>query len=117
MNQKLKKEIEALTGAFPEEARKDVEYPYKVFSLRRISDEEGIQKYVLEINVWDQHQFYSRAESIMDALEHELHRCNHVTEQFLIRIFKGQRENVVDPDKSIKRVREQFEMHVYDEED
>lgn len=112
----LKKELESLIGAFCEEAPKDASYPYKVFSAKRISDNDGKQQYILEINVWDQHQYYSRAESLMDELEQKLHRCNHLTDSFLIRIFKGQRENVPDPDKTIKRVREQFEMQVYKED-
>ena len=40
-----------------------------------------------------------------------------MTDSHLIRIFKGQRQPVTDPDKDIKRVREQFEMHVYERED
>lgn len=112
----LDKELEQLIGAYPEEAPKDATYPYKVFSTKRLSETDEKQIYSLEINVWDQHRYYSRAESIMDELEHKLHRCNHLTEKYLIRIFKGQRQNVVDPDKEIKRVREQFEMQVYERE-
>ena len=72
---------------------------------------------MLEVNAWDQHPYYSRAESMMDSLESRLHRCNFMTGGYLIRIFKGARQNVPDPDKTIKRVREQFEMHVYEMED
>lgn len=113
----LKKELEIITGAFCEEAPEDAKYPYKVFSARRLSESDGRQNYILEINVWDQHQYYSRAESMMDDVEKELHKSAHDTKQYYIRIFKGQRENVIDTDKSIKRVREQFEMHVYDREE
>lgn len=113
----LVKEIEKLTGAFCEEAPEKVAYPYSVFSARRLSDSEGRMSYVLEINVWDQHRYYSRAESVMDELEQKLHRCTHITDDFLIRIFRGQRQNVPDTDKTIKRVREQFEMHVYQREE
>ena len=117
MSQKLKKELESLTGAFCEEAPADASYPYSVFSARRLSESDGRMNYILEINVWDQHNYYSRAESMMDELEQKLHRCNHVTNDFLVRIFKGQRQNVPDTDKTIKRVREQFEMHVYQGEE
>lgn len=113
----LDKVLEQLTGAFSGEAPKDSTYPYKVFTERRLSETDERQNYILEINVWDRHKFYSRAESIMDELERELHRCNHLTERYLIRIFKGRREKVEDPDKEIKRVREQFEMYVYERED
>ena len=117
MSSSLKRELEALTGAYYEEAPEGVGYPYMVFSTRRLSDSEGKQTFSLEINVWDQHEYYSRAESMMDALEGKLHRCNYMAEGHLIRIFKGARQNVPDPDKTIKRVREQFEMHVYEMED
>lgn len=113
----LQKELENFIGAFYEEAPEEAEYPYHVFSARRLSDSDGRMNYVLEVNVWDQHRYYSRAENMMDELEQKLHRCNHITDDFLIRIFKGQRQNVPDSDKTIKRVREQFEMHVYQREE
>lgn len=113
----LKKELEALTGAYSEEAPEEAEYPYAVFSAQRLGESEGKQTFMLEINVWDQHPYYSRAESVMDELEKKLHRCNHGIEGGLIRIFNGKRVNVPDPDKSMKRVRELFEMHVYESED
>lgn len=116
MKTDLKKELEQLTGAFYEETPKETPYPYAVFSIRRTDETDGRQTYILEINVWDQHLYYSRAENIMDELEHKLHRCNHLTDGYLIRIFRGQRQNVPDPDKEIKRVREQFEMYVYERE-
>ena len=87
-----------------------------VFSEKRLSEDGGRLTYSLEVNAWDQNPYYSRAESMMDCLEKKLHRCNFQTERFLIRIFKGPRQNVPDPDRSIKRVREQFEMHVYEKE-
>ena len=113
----LKKALEELTGAYCEEAPKDAVYPYTVFSVRRLSDNEGGQSYILEVNAWDQHAYYSRAESVMDELEKKLHWCNHLTDEFLIRIFKGRRQNVPDPDKTMKRVMEQFEMHVFEREE
>ena len=112
----LDKELEKLTGAYCEDAPNDAAYPYKVFSARRLSESEGKQNYILEINVWDQNAYYSRAQSIMEQLEKELHRCNYISEDYLIRIFKGQSEKVTDQDKDIKRVREQFEMFVYERE-
>lgn len=117
MNGELKRELEALTGAYYEEAPDEAEYPYMVFSAQRLSDDEGKLSYSLEVNVWDQNEYYSRAESMMDVLEKKLHRCNHMADKFLIRIFRGRRQNIPDPDRTIKRVREQFEMQVFEKED
>lgn len=117
MSQSLSQVLEELTGAYYEEAPKDTAYPYAVFSMRRISESDGRQSYSLEINAWDQNAYYSRAENMMDALEKKLHQTNRLTEEYLIRTFKGARQNVPDQDKSIKRVREQFELYVYEREE
>ncbi len=114
MNVGLKGTVETLTGAFYEEAPEDTPYPYLVFTMKRISENGGMQTYILEVNAWDQHDFYSRAESLMDELEGELHQRIHMTDEFLFRFFRGERQNLPDTDKSIRRVREQFEMQVYE---
>ena len=113
----LNKDLEEILEAFCEEAPGDASYPYKVFSAKRISEEDGKSTYVLEVNVWDQGRFYSRAENIMSALEQQLHRFSYMTDDFLITFYKGQRQNVTDSDKSLKRVREQFEMYVWERKD
>lgn len=116
MSQILNRELETLTGGYCEEAPGNAEFPYIVFSASRTGDDGGRQQYILEINVWDQGEFYSRAESVMDNIEKELHQHICATDHFLIQIFRGRRQNIPDPDKSIKRVREQFEMYVYEKE-
>lgn len=118
MSLELNRELESMTGAYCEEAPEKAEYPYAVFSARRLTENDGRQAYTLEIDVWDQGERYSRAEDMMDRLERKLHRCSHLTGiGTLIRIFKGARQNVRDPDPTIKRVRQQFEMYVYGREE
>lgn len=117
MSQKLNRELETLLGGHCEEAPEAAEYPYIVFSAVRTGDDGGRQQYVLEVNVWDQGMFYSRSESMMDTLEKKLHQQVYSSEDFLIRIFKGRRQNIPDPDNSIKRVREQFEMYVFEKQE
>lgn len=112
----LNRELKKLTGAYCEEAPENAVYPYKVFSARRVSEVGARQVYVLEVNVWDQDHYYTRAEAMMDGLEKDLHKHSFMAEGFLLRIFKGKRQNIPDPDKTIKRVQEQFEMHVYERE-
>ncbi len=117
MTADLKAELEKLTGGYKDEAPEEAEYPYSVFSAKRVSEEDGIQTYSLEINVWDQHRYYSRAESEMDKLEQRLRRGNHRTDKMMIFIFMGNRQNIPDPDKSIKRIREIFTMKVYERDE
>lgn len=117
MSLPLKRELEILLDAYSDEAPEDATYPYKVFNTKRVGADDGVQKYILEVNVWDQGSYYSKAEAIMDELEQKLHRCNHLNKFGLICCFKGQRQNVPDPDKSIKRVREQFDLTVVEREE
>lgn len=97
---------------FYERADKDAKYPYFVFECRRLSENSGIEQYVLEINGWDQHPTSSRIEAKMDELEKAVHTLKNNDKDRTIIIYKGQKNPVDDEDKSIKRCREQFEMHV-----
>lgn len=108
--------LKFMIGGKHEEEEEKQNYPYKVFSVKRVSHEGCLSTYDLEVNVWDRHKFYSRAEAMMDELEKTLHSGEVLTDKMLIRTFKGKRENIPDPDKAIKRVRANFTLHVYERE-
>ena len=116
MTNHLIENLKLMVGGKHEEEDEKQEYPYKVFSIKRLSHEGCLSTYDLEVNVWDRHKFYSRAEAMMDELEKTLDFGVKSTEKMLIRTFKGKRENIPDPDKSIKRVRANFTLHVYERE-
>ena len=97
---------------FYERAEKDARYPYFVFECRRLSESNGVEKYVLEVNGWDQALTSSRIETKMDDLEVAIHALKHSNTDRVIIIYKGSRGPVDDEDKSIRRCREQFEMQV-----
>ncbi|MBR3762189.1 MAG: hypothetical protein IKK59_05545 [Lachnospiraceae bacterium] len=108
--------MKILIGGNHEEEDEKQDYPYKVFSIRRLSREGCLSTYDLEVNVWDRNKYYSGAEAMMDELEKNLDFNEVLTDKMLIRTFKGTRENVPDPDKSIKRIRAKFTLHVYERE-
>lgn len=110
----LKDELEEYLGAYYVEAPEDAEYPYVVFELNRLSEDYDRQAYLLEVNVWDKHKYYSRAEAKMDELEGILNGCYELSTKDLFYVFNGQRQVVPDDDKQIKRVREQFELYLYE---
>jgi hypothetical protein len=114
---KLKRFLEELLEGYSDEAPEDATYPYKVFSIRKLVAEDGISSYMLEVNVWDKHRYYSRAESVMDKLEKLLNKQVFNTQDLVIYTYIGQRDNIVDQDKQIKRVRGQFEIRVVSKEE
>ena len=117
MTIKLKRFLEGLLEGYSDEAPDEATYPYKVFSIRKLMMEDGISFYLLEVNVWDKHKYYSRAESMMDKLEKMLNKQVFNTEDLVIYTYIGQRDNIVDQDKQIKRVRGQFEIRVVSKEE
>lgn len=93
-------------------AKKDMKYPYFVFEYRRLSDNSGIEQYVLEVNGWDQSPTSSRIEKKMDELEEAIHTLKVNDSDRVVIIYRGSKEPIDDEDKSIRRCREQFEMQV-----
>lgn len=110
----LKDELEEYLGAYYMEAPEDAKYPYAVFELNRLSEDYDRQSYLLEINVWDEHKYYSRAEATMDEIEQKLNGCFELSDNNLFYVFNGNRQPIPDDDKRIKRIREQFELYLYE---
>lgn len=110
----VKTMLESVTDipVFYERAEKDARYPYFVFECRRLSGGNGVEKYVLEVNGWDQASTSSRIEAKMDELEAAIHTLKHNNRDGVVIIYKGPKAPVDDEDKSIRRCREQFEMQV-----
>ena len=110
--------VKAILGAgtdipvFNERADKDTGYPYFVFECRRLSENSGIEQYILEVNGWDKRSASSRIRAKMDELEKAIHTLKSNDKDRTIIIYKGPKVMVDDEDKSIKRCREQFEMQV-----
>lgn len=99
-------------SVFYERAEPEAKYPYFVFELRRLSENAGIEKYVLEVNGWDQSKTASRIEAKMDELERNIHSVKVCDNDRTLIVYKGQKAPLDDEDKRIKRCREQFEMFV-----
>ena len=75
----LKALFETLTKrkAYYLEAPQGAEYPYIVFEPSRVTSESGIDKYDLEVNIWDSYATVSRIDAIMDTLESEIDKYKH----------------------------------------
>lgn len=110
--QTIQKALETILGAYHEEAPESAVFPYKVFSCKRMNEDDHLETWQIEVNVWDKHKYYSRANDVMDDLESDIHEKGILENGYLIQFWKGQRQNVLDEDKQIKRVREVFEAHI-----
>ena len=112
--------VEALKDTittYPDEAPEKATYPYAVVSFRRLSIEDSISSWIMELNVWDKNKYNSRAEAKADAVEKVLdfNRFS-LANGTLVCLFKSQRDDILDTDEAIKRVRIQFSTTIYESE-
>lgn len=104
----LKEVLEAAgVNAYPDEAPQNAKYPYVVFTNKVITNETPAAC-SLEVNVWDEYHTFSRVNDVMDKIEAEVSEMEFLTDQWILWIYKGQRDNPADENKKIKRCREQF---------
>lgn len=101
---------------YPDVAPQSATYPYAVVSCRRLSVDDRISQWITEINVWDKHIHNSQAEAKADAIEKVLDFDRLEVVGGLICLFKAQRDDITDPDETIKRVRIQFSTTIYESE-
>jgi len=108
--------INSIVTAYDNEAPTEAIYPYAVVSTKRLNADDSISKWIVEINVWDKNKYYSRSESLMDEIDKELDFKNMKLSSCFLCLFKAQRDNIPDSDKTIKRVQTQFDMTIYESE-
>lgn len=112
--------VEALRNTiptYPDEAPESATYPYAVVSGRRLTIEDNISNWIIEVNVWDKNKYNSRAEAKADAIEKALDYLKiTLTDGSLVRFFKANRDDILDPDETIKRVKVDFTTTIYENE-
>lgn len=103
---------EALAGigcpAYENEVDENKPYPYAVFEVNTNSATDFPRVGFLEVNVWDRHRTYSTVDTLMDEIESKLKDSYFDNDKVAFRCFAGDRNHVLDEDKSIKRTREKF---------
>lgn len=92
------------------EAPKEASYPYIVVNYKRLSSDDGIGLYSVELDLWDKYETYSRISLAADLLDKELDRLILDTKTFNARLYKSNRIPVEDQDKQIKRIQDVFQM-------
>lgn len=103
-------------NAVGNEATNELEYPYAVVTMSRLNKNDNISLWSLEVNVWDKHKYYSRAETISDNIDKLLDFARLKSGDNLICIFESQKNNLKDTDPAIKRVNMRFDMNIYESE-
>lgn len=116
LNKAIAGALSSVITAYPDEAPESATYPYAVISSKRLTMNDNISSWTVEINVWDKNEYYGRADEKADNIEKMLDFKKIKSGTNLLCLFKAQKDHIEDPDKAIKRVRTQFDMTLYESE-
>lgn len=97
-------------NVYEDEAPDDAKEPYIVFNIKRITTVGIMDQYNLEINVWDTHKTYARANDLLSKVDQAINFYVYTDSNMFVEIYKGPQEKIVDSDKHVKRIREQCEL-------
>ena len=100
--------LNGIIDVYNEEADEEAGYPYAVTEINLVAP-GVVNRYEIEINVWDKYKTMSRANNLMDKIEEKLDKEVIRQENCTLYIARGNtRGKVADEDKTIKRVRALF---------
>jgi len=90
-------------------------YPYIVFDLKEVACIDGQTTYNLEVDVFtkDIKTTNDHADSIEQAFDHYIGGDS----KFFFHSYRARRYDVVEEDKTVKRVHIQMELYVYSKEE
>ena len=100
---------------FYSQANSQVAFPYIVFELSLLAD-ENYDSYSVEVDVWDRGNNVSNLENICDSLE-KLDRTLHNDEDLSFVMYFENKNIVIDSDKELKRRRLVFNLKLYSKEE
>lgn len=103
-------------GTYHRAAKKDAEYPYKVFNLANVSFTDARDDLYLEIDIWDRSLDPKTAEDIADQIEALFHNANLPAPPIYPTFFRDARYNLEDPDKNLQHIQLRFLVQLYEEE-
>lgn len=87
-------------------------YPYIVYDLNYIKDENRYN-YQLEVNIWDENISTKAIEQVADDIEVAMDYVYSVDANQALATYINTRNNVVDPDKSLQRIRLLIDINYY----
>jgi hypothetical protein len=106
--------LSAVGTTFLEDALQGTDYPYITFYLQTSFEDYQRERFVLEVNVWDNQDDTTRLEQMVTDIDALLHRMKHYEKDVLqTSIYRESRQMIPDPDPTIRRRRLVYECKTY----
>ncbi|MFZ5352742.1 MAG: tail completion protein gp17 [Bacillota bacterium] len=88
--------------------------PYVVFDLPNSIDDGSLERFVLDIDVWDDSEDTNTVETLIDSIDVDLHRKTiNASNEFAFTFYRENRLSLVDDDPRIKRRKYIYQVRTY----
>lgn len=91
-------------SVYPNNAKEEATYPYCVFRESVYAMNDVVTEGTIEIDLWDEHDTYSRIQTMMDDINDALENLIADDGHCQVRAYRGSFRIVEDSDKRIKHM-------------
>jgi len=95
-------------------APKDATFPYLVFDLPNSTDDGSLERFVLDIDAWDNKKDTTEIETLIDSIDKGLHRKTIVVNDLSMTFYRENRLALRDDDPSIRRRKYIYQIRTYE---
>ena len=107
MNEAILELLGQIATSYEDEAPECEKYPYMVFEIHCISNDEAVTSYSMEVNIWDKRETYKRAALLSKKLK-ALNGTVLRYENGICTIYYENDKKIRDSDEEIKRIQSNF---------
>jgi hypothetical protein len=88
-------------------------YPYLVYDLPNSIDDGLMERFVLEVDGWDQSKDTTTIETLMSNMDAEMHRKVVVVNGIAMIFYRENRLSLIDDDPRIRRRKYVYQIRTY----
>ena len=108
--------LESITpNVFYGTADKDAKYPFVVFDLTNSTDDGVMERFILEIDGWDNNKDTTDLETMMSKIDKGLHRRTVVIDDIFLTFYRENRLTVHDDNPNLRRRQYVYQIRVHGE--
>lgn len=97
-----------------EDAEDDAVMPYVVFDYPNSLTQEEQERFMMDIDVWDDNADTTELETLAESIWNKLHKHHHIDNDIQFSINRQNRGTLRDDDPRIRRRKQTYEIRYYD---